>query len=71
MVVAGGKEGGWESCGEGGGDGEGASAPARAATSPNYYWATIEKPTFFLSWRGGSVEISDLGNYVPRMNGDS
>ena len=36
MVVAGGKEGGWESCGEGGGEGEGASAPARAATSPNY-----------------------------------
>ena len=36
MVVAGGKEGGWESCGEGGGEGEGASAPARAATSPKY-----------------------------------
>ena len=23
---------------------------------------------FFLSWRGGSVEISALGNYAPRMN---
>ena len=28
MVVAGGKEGGWESCGEGGGEGEGARARA-------------------------------------------
>ena len=30
MVVPGGKEGGWESCGEGGGEGEGASERARA-----------------------------------------
>ena len=72
MVVAGGKEapseGGWESCRKGAGEGEGARASARAATSPKYY-ATLEKPTFcFLSWRGGSVQISDLGNYVPRMN---
>ena len=66
MVVAGGKEGGWGSCGEGGGEGEGARAPARAATSPMYE-AAIENP-LFLSCRGGSVEICDLGNYVPSMN---
>ena len=31
----------------------------------------LEKPRFFLPWHGGSVETSDLGNYVLRMNGDS
>ena len=67
MVVPGGKEGGWESCGEGGGEGEGASAPGLRQVPIT---RRLLKKTHFLTWRGGSVKSCDLGNFIPRMNGD-
>ena len=58
MVVAGGKEGGWESCGEGGGEGEGASAPGlrqvpitrRLLKNPRFFCHGAGAPLKFLIW---------------------
>ena len=67
MVVAGGKEAAKESCGEGAGEGRARARPRGLRQVPSTR-RLLKNPRFFLSWRGGSVEISDLGNYVPRMN---
>ena len=48
--------------------GEGGRARGRAGCDKSQVLGDSSKTHVFLSWRGGSVEISDLGNYVPRMN---